>query len=123
MDTSSIAKEIMLWIKGFLQELGLSETLLDKVEPVIYVFIIVIAAFLVAEIIYRIAQFTLWRIQKMREYTFLIKLNEHNVLRKQTSILPPLIMTTLLPMVFGAGTTKLHYMQMFVWIYFIIMLI
>ena len=83
MDTSSIAKEIMLWIKGFLQELGLSETLLDKVEPVIYVFIIVIAAFLVAEIIYRIAQFTLWRIQKMREYTFLIKLNEHNVLRKQ----------------------------------------
>ena len=122
MDTSSIAKEIMLWIKGFLQELGLSETLLDKVEPVIYVFIIVIAAFLVAEIIYRIAQFTLWRIQKMREYTFLIKLNEHNVLRKQTSILPPLIMTTLLPMVFGAGTTKLHYMQMFVWIYFIIML-
>lgn len=122
MDASSIAKGIMLWIKGSLERLGLPEKWLDKVEPIIYIFIIVVAAFLIAEIIYRIAQFTLWRIQKMREYTFLLKLSEHNVLRKQTSILPPLIMNALLPMIFSNSATMLHYMQMLVWIYFIVML-
>lgn len=122
MDASSIAKGIMLWVRGLLETLGLPEKWLDKLEPIIYIAIIVAAAFLIAEIIYRIAQFTLWRIQKMREYTFLLKLNEHNVLRKQTSILPPLIMSSLLPIVFGKNAIMLHYMQMVVWIYFIIML-
>ncbi len=122
MKIAQIAKDIIEWIKSVLAKAGLSQSVLDAIEPVLYLLIIALVAFVVAEVAYRIAQFTLWRIQKMREYTFLTKLNEHNVLRKQTHILPPLIMNTLLPIVFADSPTLLHYTRMIVWLYFVIML-
>ena len=79
MKIALIAKDIIEWIKSVLAKAGLSQSVLDAIEPVLYLLIIALVAFVVAEVAYRIAQFTLWRIQKMREYTFLTKLNEHNV--------------------------------------------
>lgn len=122
MNSNSIAEAIMHWLKEQLKKMGLSNEGLDNIEPILYILIIAIAAFAIAEIVYRVTKFILWRIQKMREYTFLTKIVEHKVLRKQTNVLPPLIMNALLPMVFAESQTLLHYMQMIVWIYFTIML-
>ena len=87
MNSNSIAEAIMHWLKEQLKKMGLSNEGLDNIEPILYILIIAIAAFAIAEIVYRVTKFILWRIQKMREYTFLTKIVEHKVLRKQTNVL------------------------------------
>ena len=122
MNSTTISTHIMQWIKLQLTRLGASEKWLDRLEPFIYIIIIALIAFIIAEIVFRITQLMLKRFLRLRSYTFLKKLLEHNALRKQTHIIPPLIMQTLLPLAFGDNPTLLFYVDKFVWLYFIFML-
>lgn len=118
MNTATITERLLTLIKNGLSHLGIPMHVLDRFDVLIYIIIIAGISFLAAEIVYRIALGVSKRIQKHREYTFLARLMEHNALRKQSHIIPPLIMNTLLPFAFANRPVLLHYMEDAVWIYF-----
>lgn len=122
MNSMLVTQKIMSYIKEFFVRTGINEGLFDKMEPIIYIIIILVIAFITAEIIYRIATIILKRIFKIKKYTFLSKIMEYKVLRKQTAIIPPLIINTLLPLAFADSPMMLKYMKTAIWVYFIIML-
>lgn len=122
MKTTVIAKEVMSDVKSILSSIGFSNEILDKFEPFLYIIIIFAIAFIVAEIIYIIGVIVLKRILKIKKYTFLSKLAEHKVLHKQAGIIPPLIVYTLLPLVFNDNSILSRSFKSIIWIYFIIML-
>ena len=122
MDTNNLARYVMNIIKDILSHTGISSTTLDKLEPLIYVIIIVAISLIITEIAYRIVHQTLKRILKVKKNTFFTKIIEHNSLRRQAQIVPPLIMSSLLPLAFDKGSVLLHYIEIIVWIYFVVML-
>lgn len=120
MNTATITERLLILIKNGLSHLGVPMHTLDRFDTLIYIIIIAGISFLSAEIVYRIALGVSKRIQKHREYTLLARLMEHNALRKQSHIIPPIIMNTLLPFAFDKRPLLLHYMENAVWIYFCI---
>ncbi len=122
MDASAITNKILFEIKECFSNLGIPIHILDKLEPLLYIIIITAVAFFVAEIIYRLSSVVLRRIQQHKEYSFPARLLEHNVLRKQAHIIPPIIINSLLPLAFAEHPILLHYIRIIVWIYFVIML-
>lgn len=122
MNGTVVTQKIMSYIKGFFINIGIHEEFIDKIEPLLYILLISVIAFLTAEIIYRVGTIILKRIFKLKEYTFLSKIMEHKVLRKQVGIIPPLLINTLLPLAFADSPVMLKYMKTAIWVYFIIML-
>lgn len=116
MDNTFFTSAIQDRLKHLLSTLGISE----KFEPLISILITIIFSFTVAWIIYRIVRALSHRILKHKEYTFLSRLLEHNVLLKQSHIIPPIIINTLLPFILKKESIVLHYLTNIVWIYFFI---
>lgn len=122
MKITVISQEVMSNVKSILSSIGFSNEMLDKAEPFLYIIIIFAIAFIVAEIIYITGVIVLKRILKIKKYTFLAKLVEHKVLHKQTEVIPPIIIYTLLPFVFNDNSFMSRGFRTIIWIYFIIML-
>ena len=122
MDSATISHSIIEWIKHTLATIGLPEKWLDKAEPVILIIIITIISLIIAEVLYRLGRLALKRFLRLRSYTFLIKIVEHNALRKLTHIVPPLIILTILPLTFVDTPLLQHYVERIAWIYFTLML-
>lgn len=122
MGTDNIAHYLMNAIKRLLSHTGIAPVTLDRLEPLIYITIIAAVSFIVAEIAYHVLQQVIKRIVKVRKNTFLSKIIEHNTLRRQTQIIPPLMMTALLPLALSRSPMFQHYIVTIAWIYFIIML-
>lgn len=109
-------------LKTLIDKSGISDGALGKIEPLLYIIVVGVISLIVAEIAYRIAHIVINRILKHKEYTLLSKLLEHNVLRKQAYIIPPIIMEAALPLILDEGTTAMKYADMFVGIFFVVML-
>ena len=115
-------EKMMLYIKRILDYIGMPEELPEGVKIALYILFILLTAFILAEIIYRIGIFIVRRIPQMQKHTFLSKLAERSFLRKQIGIIPPLVMYAMLPIVFDTGNVFFKYIETAVWIYFIIMI-
>lgn len=115
-------EKMMLYIKRILDYIGMPEELPEGVKIALYILFILLAAFILAEIIYRIGIFIVRRIPQMQKHTFLSKLAERSFLRKQIGIIPPLVMYAMLPIVFDTSNVFFKYIETAVWIYFIIMI-
>lgn len=110
------------WIRMQFAHLGTSDKWIERAEPLIYIIIIAIISFLIAEVIYRLAQLVFRRLIRRHSYVFLKKMSEHNAIRKHSHIIPPVIMLTLLPIAFDSGSTLFYYCDKIVWLYFAITL-
>ncbi|MBR5475953.1 MAG: mechanosensitive ion channel [Bacteroidaceae bacterium] len=116
MDDTLFTSTISEKLQHFSSIFGISE----KLSPLVSLIIIVLFSFLVAWIIYRLVRALSHRILKHKEYNFLSRLLEHNVLLKQAHIIPPIIINLLLPLIFKKESPLLHYLTSAVNIYFII---
>lgn len=114
MDRKGFTWHLAYDIKNSLMNLGLSENMFNTLEPIFYIVIIVLISFLIAWIAYRVSLMLLRNIMKHKEHTFLSKLMEHNVLRKLTHTIPPLMTNAMLPFIFDKGSLALKYTDIFV---------
>ena len=118
MNTIILSGGIGEWIKMLLAHLGTSDKWADRAEPFIYIAIIAAVSFLIAEVIYRLAQLVLKRLLRLHSYTFLKKMSEHNAIRRHSHIIPPVMMLALLPLAFDSNSTLFRYCEKIVWLYF-----
>ena len=86
-----------------LGKLGVPSSVAGKIDTLILVLLLLLVIFVVAEIVYRVALFLSWRIQKRRHYLFLEKLTINKRLRGLVYILPPIMISSMLPFVLDSG--------------------
>lgn len=107
-------------ISLLLGKLGVPSSVAGKIDTLILVLLLLLVIFMVAEIVYRVAIFLSRRIQKRRHYLFLEKVTVKKRLRKIVYILPPIMISSMLPFVLDSGRPFFIYAEHIVWIYFVI---
>ena len=111
------------WTKELLSHIGISVSTLDRFDVLISLIIITIIAFIVAETAYRIANTLVTRILRRKSYIFLSKMVKYGVLRKLGYLMPPVIISSVLPILFNGKELALRYVENIVWLYFITMFV
>lgn len=96
---------------------------LDKVFPkrfeaIIVMCIVVLMAFVLMEIIYKVTFFVCRRMASRRHYGFLLYIIKGKRLRRLAYIVPPIFVEIMLPFVFVKESTLLHYLENATWIWF-----
>lgn len=123
MNTNEFARALLLGIKNFLTWIGIPRHMLDELDEILFLVIIVLFAFAVAAIVHFIFLRFTKRILKRKDVSILSSLIEYSVLRKITGIIPPLIISALLPFAFDHHSTWYILSVKVTWIYFFIALI
>ncbi len=112
-----IADFLFSKIEWMLSHIGVPEETSRRFDTVIMFAVIALAAFLLTELVYRIARFATKRIISRKQYTFLERMLVKNRLRKQVYILPPIILNAMLPLIVDEKTILFSYAGRLVWIY------
>ncbi len=123
MDRNKFAETLLEWIKDGLEWLGVSRDILNQWDDAIFLVFIIIIAFVFAEIIHKIIVHTIMRILKRKKIIFLHSLVEYSALRKISAIIPPLLISGLLPFAFDSHSKWFSISERITWIYFFVMLI
>lgn len=123
MNTNRFAQALLNAIKEFLTWIGLPREILDTADEIIFLILIVAIAFIVAVIIHSIASRVTRRVLKRKHDNFLSSLAKYGVLRKLTAIIPPLIISALLPFAFDKRSEWFIIGDKITWIYFCVALI
>ena len=105
-------------IGWMLKELGVAETVANRIDTLVLILLVLGITFAIAEITYRILVFLSSRILKRKHYLFLEKLSRNERLRKLAYIMPPIILSNMLPFLIEKGTLFI-YAERVVWIYFV----
>ena len=115
-------KDVIDWLHGVLEKMlvymGVSQHLVQRFEILIIFCIMFIVAFVIMEIIYRIALFVCNRILRRKHYPFLQHIIKGKRLRRLGYIIPPIIVEMVLPLVFTENSTLLYYSEKITWIWF-----
>ena len=119
----NIARIPVRWIKEILESTGIPMESLDKFDSLFYFITALIVSFAVAEVIYRIANIVVKRLLRHKTYIFLSEIVKYGALRKTGNLIPPIIMSNMLPLVFEEKSFALRYAESVVWIYFIVVLV
>ena len=123
MNTSEFAQTLLHWIKEFLSWIGSPRHMLDQLDEALFLVLIVVIAFAFAAIVHTLAVRFTRRILERKNVSFLGSLAKYNVLRKLTAIIPPLMISALLPFAFDSKSEWYVVSEKVTWIYFFIALI
>ena len=123
MNTNKIAQTLLNTIKDFLSWIGIPTRMLDTLDEILFLIIILVIAVLVAAIVHAIIVRITRRILKRRHVDFLSSIARYGVLRKLTAIIPPLIISALLPVAFDKQSHWFILSDKITWIYFCIAVI
>ena len=123
MNTSEFAQTLLHWIKEFLSWIGIPRHMLDQLDEALFLVLIVVIAFAFAAIVHTLAVRFTRRILERKNVSFLGSLAKYNVLRKLTAIIPPLMVSALLPFAFDSKSEWYVVSEKVTWIYFFIALI
>ena len=123
MNTSEFAQTLLHWIKDFLSWIGIPRHMLDQLDEALFLVLIVVIAFAFAAIVHTLSVRFTRRILKRKNVSFLSSLAKYNVLRKLTAIIPPLMISALLPFAFDSKSEWYVVSEKVTWIYFFIALI
>lgn len=102
-----------------LAHMGLSQRTIDRFETIIISAVVIVITLALTETAYRTILFVMRRIVRHKEYTFISGMLKGNRLRKQTYILPPIIINALLPFIIDSSTMLYGYMTHIIWIWFV----
>lgn len=102
-----------------LAHMGLSQWTIDRFETIIISAVVIVITLALTETAYRTILFVMHRIVRHKEYTFISGMLKGNRLRKQTYILPPIIINALLPFIIDSSTMLYGYMTHIIWIWFV----
>lgn len=123
MNRNEFAQTLLTWIKDFLSWLGIPRHLLNELDEIIFLIIIIAIAFAVGKAVYYLALRFTRKILKYKKINFLSSLIEYNVLRKLSAVIPPLIISALLPFAFDYHSIWFMVSEKVTWIYFFIALL
>lgn len=123
MKTNEFAQTLLTWIKDFLSWLGISRHILDQVDEIIFLILIIVIAFAVGTLVHYIMVRSTQKILKYKNISFLSSLIEYNALRKMSAVIPPLIISALLPFAFDYHSIWFTVTEKITWIYFFIALL
>lgn len=116
-------RSIISWFHNLLKEvllyIGVSEKFLSRFEILITFCIMLVLAFVIMEVIYRILLFMCRRITGHKHYGFLQYLVKDKRLRRLGYIIPPIFIEIMLPVVFSEGNLLL-YSEKITWIWFVV---
>ena len=110
-------------IGWLLARLGVAEGIAGRIDTIILILLVLLITFAIAEIVYRILNFSTRRILRRKHYLFLEKLTLGGRLRKQAYIVPPIILNSMLPFLLESRGTLFTYIERVVWIYFVIAIV
>lgn len=110
-------------IEWLLSEIGIEESVASKIDTFILFLLLLLAAYIIAEIIYRITLFISRRILRRKRYMFLEKLIDKGRLRKVAYILPPVMLNSMLPFMIEREGVLSTYIERAAWIYFIVVIV
>lgn len=110
-------------IEWLLSEIGIEESVASKIDTFILFLLLLLAAYIIAEIIYRITLFISRRILRRKHYLFLEKLIDKGRLRKVAYILPPVMLNSMLPFMIEREGVLSTYIERVAWIYFIVVIV
>ena len=99
--------------------MGLSQQAIDRFETIIISAVVIVITLALTETAYRTILFVMHRIVRHKEYAFISGMLKGNRLRKQTYILPPVIINALLPFIIDSSTMLYGYMTHIIWIWFV----
>lgn len=122
-ETDKFADTLLNWIKDLLHMLGMSKEVTNKLDEIIFLILILIIAFTVGKLVHVITLSFSRKILKYRNVKILSSMVEYNALRKLSWIVPPLIVSALLPFAFEDKPHVLNIAEKITWIYFIVVLI
>lgn len=123
MKTNEFAQTLLTWIKDFLSWLGIPRHILDQVDEIIFLVLIIVIAFAVGTLVHYIMVRSTQKILKYKNISFLSSLIEYNALRKMSAVIPPLIISALLPFAFDYHSIWFTVTEKITWIYFFIALL
>lgn len=110
-------------IGWLLSEAGVPADVAERIDTLILFVLVLLAAYLLAEIIYRIILFFTRRILRRRKYIFLDRLADKGRLRRQAYLLPPIILNSMMPFMFDSKGEAYIYIERATWIYFTIAIV
>lgn len=123
MNRNEFAQTLLAWIKDFLSWIGIPRHLLNELDEIIFLIIIIAIAFAVGKAVHYLALRFTRKILKYKKINFLSSLIEYNVLRKLSAVIPPLIISALLPFAFDYHSIWFMVSEKVTWIYFFIALL
>lgn len=123
MNRNEFAQTLLTWIKDFLSWIGIPRHLLNEVDEIIFLIIIIAIAFAVGKAVHYLSLRFTRKILKYKKINFLSSLIEYNVLRKLSAVIPPLIISALLPFAFDYHSIWFMVSEKITWIYFFIALL
>ena len=120
MEKENIARSLFANIKEALGRVGVPDIIVAQIDTLIYIIIILIVAFLAGWLTHIISARVIRRVQRHRQFTLLTKLVEFDVLKRLSSIVPPLMVLSLLPVAFDDKPRFAMFAEKITWIYFCI---
>lgn len=92
--------------------------MLDKMDELLFLIVIVIIAFIVAGIVHAVLVHLAKKILKRKRVGFFESMFKYSVFRKVTAIIPPLMVSALLPFAFSKDSAWFILSEKITWIYF-----
>ena len=85
--------------------IGIPRDRLNELDEIIFLILIVVIAFAVGAVFHYLSVRFTRKVLKYKNISFLSSLIEYNALRKMSAVIPPLIISALLPFVFDYRST------------------
>ena len=123
MEADKMSIHILDSIKMLLYRLGLPELVVSQVDTVVYLSVLLVVGYLAGRIAHFAAKGIMQRIQSRKNFTLLDKLVEFDALKRVSSIIPPLVVISLLRTIFAENSKLLLVFENFTWIYFTIVVV
>ena len=123
MFTNDLAESLLDWIHQFLLMIGCSESLADKLDGMIFLIFIVVLAFFISWLLYKISIKFIKRILKSKSIPLLETLVRENALKRVAYIFPPIMISALLQVVFDQKSNWYIFTSKITWLYFFIALL
>lgn len=120
MEKENIARSLFANIKEALGRVGVPDIIVAQVDTLIYIIIILLVAYVAGRLTHIISARVIRRVQRHRQFTLLTKLVEFDVLKRLSSIVPPLMVLSLLPVAFDDKPRFAMLAEKITWIYFCI---
>lgn len=120
-------RNVITWFheasESFLLNIGVSDKFLQRLETPIISCIMIIVAFIIMEVTYRITLFACRRIANRSHHEFFKHIVKEKRLRKIGHIIPPILIEAMLPIAYNGKPTFFHYAEKIVWIWFVISIV
>ncbi len=120
MEKANLAKSLNDKIIETLRHAGIPEIIIEQIDTIIYFATILIVAYIAGWLTHLLTTNIIRRIQKHKQYTLLGKLMEFNALKRLSTIIPPLVILSLLPVTFTEKSRFINIVENITWIYFTI---